>query len=385
MQAVNTGNGKLYDFLPVQAQTKPPPHVKSDKPQVNGSSFKDTVKKVFKDKDEKVAEPVENMTGKLQEATPEDEQAEMQIGELAALLAGANVTVLPFGIEEQQTQQIQLIPEQTPQEPAKQSEEASVMEAGPQEGLIPEQNVVQIAGAYVPETQPAKNGPVQQEAAPNQAQQTNNAGEAKGETVVKEQSQAEKQQTAKNGENEVKFTMVKQEEAKTEKPEQPIFAKPEVKPPDPEKIYVRVGNGQNIDSEKFTKDISGKILTSFSEGKQQVVIELVPQDLGKIIIKLIMQNGRAEIIMQCMNPKTQQLVLTNAEAIRNIVEEGTKMQTTVTVKDEVEEYKDLNDREGQNKRESREGNQDGKLSEAETDMFLHQLRLGLTETLEEKT
>jgi len=276
--------------------------------------------------------------------------------------------------------------QQTPLIEAQRFDGITVREQATQEKPAPEQNAVRNAEANVPEAQPARNGPAKQETVNHQAQQqTGKPGEAKNGHVIKEQPQAEKQQTGKSGENEVKFTVVKQEETKTEKPEQPIFAKPEIKPPDPEKVYVRVGNGENIDSEKFNKDISGKILTSFSEGRQQIVIELMPQDLGKIIIKLIMQNGKAEIIMQCMNPKTQQMVMMNADAIRNIVEEGTKMPTTLTVKEEVDEYKDPDDNDGQNKRESREGKHTGQLSEDETDIFLHQLRLGLTGDLEAKT
>jgi len=151
---------------------------------------------------------------------------------------------------------------------------------------------------------------------------------------------------------------------------------------DADKVYVKVSDGDSLKSEKFASDLSEKIMTRFAEGKQQFEIELAPRELGRIIIKLVIEGGKAEIIMQCLNPKTQQLVMANSEAIRTIVENGTGMQTTVSTKEEAEfAYNDFDGQGDQNKQDEGDENQQRKLTLAEEDIetFIHQLRLGLTD------
>lgn len=397
MQAVNTENGKMRDILPVQAGTKNSQHVKNDSKAIKNGSFKEVVKKAFVDKNVQTSELQANAASVPKQTVQGANQtglADMQLGELAALMAEADMTVLPFGFEIQQDQETQgrQIPQTQEQQelgqpPPQQLENTpyrAPVIATQAEAAVPQPNVAQ-AETKAPETQPVRNGPVvQEQVAEKPQQQEKNASGPNGETLIKEQPKAERQTPGKSSEGEVKFTL-KQEDIKAEKPEAPIFTKPEIKPPDPEKVYVRVGNGENIDSEKFTSDIAGKILTSFSEGRQQIVIELEPQDLGKIIIKLILQNGRAEITMQCMNPETKQIVMMNAEAIRNIVEENLKMHTSLTLEEELEEYANQDDKDGQNKHEKKDDKQDDKLTEAEADIFIHQLRLGFAGELEAKT
>ena len=170
----------------------------------------------------------------------------------------------------------------------------------------------------------------------------------------------------------------RQVEVKEAKQEASPFVKPE-QAHSPDKVYVKVSEGGTLKQEQFASQLSDKIMQNMSQGKQQFIIQLMPQDLGQIMIKMVIQNGKVDLMMQCANPKTQQLVMMSAEAIRNIVEQGTGMQTTLNAKEENElAYRDSDEQGGKNGEEKNSKEQDEQ-SEMELDTFLHQLRLGLTE------
>ena len=214
-------------------------------------------------------------------------------------------------------------------------------------------------------------------AVPKEQGESAKAENPKSSRDVKSQAQTEKPSETKNAQTTPKFIEVKQGEAKEVKQEQAEIPKQQVTA-EPEKVYVKVGDGGKIDSEKFASDVADKIFAKLSEGKQQFEIELAPRELGKILIKLVMQNGKAEILIQCLNPKTQQLVMSNADAIRNIVEERTGAHTTVTVKED-EAAHNNDDRGGRQDKHGDQEHHDKKWDEAETHTFIQQLRLGLTE------
>ena len=325
---------------------------------------------------------------------------------LTALTAGTNVTVLPFGTTLQipgEENVLAVLPEEIAANPAIPTPEQTtpmpelVMPAptpmpelgaapGPAapgqtaQGTAPEQAAPQTAqGAAPPEKAAAQTGqstPTFSQAAPPEKPPGHT-----GQTVLPETPRHQELR-----ETPVRAEAVKQEEPKETKETKQEFTQ-QTKPQaaaDPAKVYVKVGEGNSLKSEKFASDISEKLMARMPAGTQQFTIELNPADLGKILIKLVVQNGRADIIMECANPRTHQLVMANSETIRSIIEERTGLSATVTAKEETSQYGGL-DREGKGNRQGGEGEKDGKWAQAETDIFLNHLRLGLTEATEART
>ncbi|MCL1808165.1 MAG: flagellar hook-length control protein FliK [Clostridiales bacterium] len=359
MQAVNAEYGKPFDAVPLWADGKP------RAPAKEGSSFLDIVGKALSEKDASCSSD------------------DLQMGVLIAMLAEADVTVQPIdvigqvrarqGHGQEMQQKAQAAPE-AQHEAAAGIQESAVKQEGVAEAAASTVTPAREANQAKPET--AKPEPAVAKAAQQNAQTSNEKSE---------QTQVEKQAPAKSEANSTKPADIRQETAKGVKQEAAKDFKQEIAGParqetqiDTEKTYIRVGDGDKIGSEKFASEVSDKILAKMTEGKQQFEVELMPRELGKIIIKLVMQNGKAEIIMQCLNPKTQQLVMMNMESIRAIVEERTGMQTAVTVKEDAEARSDM-DGKGQGKQSGQDGQQEKKWAEAEADIFLQQLRLGLAE------
>ena len=339
-------------------------------------------------------------TGRTQNAidvsaeNPEAALADAQIEMMVALLTNANARVVAFAPMENP-----ILP-QTAQgaaqanlggEPVAPVAHAAIGAASgesvgqtAQGGQLPGQSAEgQNQGQGQGQSQNAQAQGQPQTAQPQQAQsqtaqaQQQTAQAQQGAAAQTTGSQAAQAQTAQGVADEAVAQTAKQAESKEAKPEQPNFLKPDAALA-PDKVHVKVGDGGSLKSESFAQNVADKIMEKAAEGRQQFEIHLMPKDLGKIIIKLMIQGGRAEIIMQCANPKTQQLVLANAETIRNIVETGTGMQASLTAAEEEETlaYNAFDEKEEDG---GQDGQEDERLEQADADgeTFLHQLRLGL--------
>jgi len=381
MQAVNTEKAMTAGALPAQAKAAPKSSASG------GGSFKDVVKKATDGKNKQSGHEIKNQArshvknkapgGEALTAAPVSALEDAQVSGLAAMMTGSNMTVLPFDLAQQQTMQPQQ--EQPEQHPSAMPVQASAQSAGTAAPATQQPQKAANTAAPVANEALANPPPNENTAQKTPQQQVDRSGPS-GETASKGQPQAEKQTAVKSGEVASKPAEAKPEAAKEAKPEYAGPVKTEFA--DQEKVFVKVGDGGKIDSGKFVSDISERLIAKMTGGTQQFEIKLEPQELGKILIKIVVQNGKAEITMQCMNPRTQQLVMANSDAIRNIVEERTGMHTSVTAKEGTEAYGNMDDRDNQNGHAGHGEQHGDKWDETETNIFLQQLRLGLTETTE---
>jgi len=349
-------------------------------------AFREAVKKAITGKSEqfteqKAAAVTTDTAAQAQTGINDSAATDFQLSELIAMMTGATVTVPLQDFEGKQAREAK-----QPQETGEKQAEKAPAETIPKEIYLQETGRIagdqpgRIGESTGPGPHEARQMPPPQErpVVPPQPQSTHGA-EPK-EPLVKEKAESEKPAPVKQGEQFVKTAELKQDTTKELKQEFAGQLKQQV-PVDPEKVYVKVGEGNKLDSQKFASDVSDKIAAKFSEGVKQFEIELTPRELGKIVIKLMMLNGKAEVIIQCFNPKTQQLVLANTDIIRNIIEERTGANTTITVKESEEARDDLEHNGKQQNQDEQEQQQSDSRDEAETVIFLNQLRLGLIEEL----
>ncbi|WP_206459635.1 flagellar hook-length control protein FliK [Anaerovorax sp. IOR16] len=144
------------------------------------------------------------------------------------------------------------------------------------------------------------------------------------------------------------------------------------------KINIKVGESTiNADSNLFGKDIAEKILHHASNGKNIFEVQLNPKELGSIQIKLTFESGKASVVLNCSNPKTQELLMGQSENIRHIIEQQTGSDTIVTVKEEAYRNQQDFDGRGQNSRQEEQRQQPQKDDPVNAEQFLQQLKLGL--------
>ena len=155
-----------------------------------------------------------------------------------------------------------------------------------------------------------------------------------------------------------------------------ISAKAEVKTP--QTVYV---NPQN--TEEMIKDISDSMLKNITSGKQEFELQLEPQHLGKLAIKVTYEAGRTAVSIVCSSAKTLEAMAQNAKEIGSILDARLGTETAIVVDraevDYLDQYNEQNQKENQSQ-EQENGRQEAKGSEKENQEhmdFLQQLRLGL--------
>lgn len=75
--------------------------------------------------------------------------------------------------------------------------------------------------------------------------------------------------------------------------------------------------------------VANAITENLKTGKQQFQVDLYPQSLGKVTVKLISENGLLTVELAASNPKTQSLLLSNSGDIRSILQSSANQQVVV--------------------------------------------------------
>ena len=152
------------------------------------------------------------------------------------------------------------------------------------------------------------------------------------------------------------------------------------------KVNIKVAEAP-IDTNQadMAKQLADKIMYKLSDGKQEFDLELNPKDLGKVNVKMIFQNGSAELILSTSNSKAHQLLSMQADALRGILESNTGMDSTINLKQaensdgqfDRDNFQEQSNSQQQQQQQQQEKKLAGDIS------FIDRLRLGLADDLEE--
>ena len=147
-------------------------------------------------------------------------------------------------------------------------------------------------------------------------------------------------------------------------------------------INIKVGENAQISSGEMAQKVSDKMLAKFAQHENEFEIQLMPKELGKIVIKLVMENGQAHVSMFAENAKTSSLLAEKAREISSIIEQNTGNETNVEVVDKKEMQAQDQNREAKGdgfarqKEEQQKQHQQRMQAEQSVD-FIQQMRLGL--------
>lgn len=75
--------------------------------------------------------------------------------------------------------------------------------------------------------------------------------------------------------------------------------------------------------------VANAISENMKNGKQEFQVDLYPQSLGKVTVKLVSENGLLTVELAASNPKTQSLLLSNSGDIRSILQSSANQQVVV--------------------------------------------------------
>lgn len=128
--------------------------------------------------------------------------------------------------------------------------------------------------------------------------------------------------------------------------------------------------------EKLTDQIMGKM----AEGAQSFEIEIEPENLGKISVKILYEDGQATVSIFCTEKKALDVLGNHAREIGGIIDRNLGGETKIYVEKQEPDYLNQNRDENQQGKQSEQEQQkeSSKKQDAEdSEQFLQKLRLGL--------
>lgn len=145
--------------------------------------------------------------------------------------------------------------------------------------------------------------------------------------------------------------------------------------PNTEVIKVKVGDGQTISSEKLVDEVAKNIIIK-SEDNKQYELQLDPENLGKIKVKLLFEDGKLTVSLLCNNNKTAAMLSEGISNLGQAIQQTTKSEVTVNVQEENYLNNNQNNNEKGNNPNSQNQNRQNKQNDSN---FEDQMKMGLWE------
>lgn len=145
-------------------------------------------------------------------------------------------------------------------------------------------------------------------------------------------------------------------------------------------VQVKVGESVDISAPKAVEQLADTVLVKMLEETNEFELQLQPEELGKIKIKLVIEAGKISIAMSCENQKAADILAANGGRLKAIVEERTGSETNVQVQQESETAYQQQERQNQDGRSNEQGyaeHRQNKKNQKDASDFVQQLRLGL--------
>lgn len=133
-------------------------------------------------------------------------------------------------------------------------------------------------------------------------------------------------------------------------------------------------------AEELPDKVADQLLSKMEEGVQEFEIQIEPENLGKIAVKVLYEDGQATVSIFCTEKKTLDLLGNNARDIGNIIDRNLGGETKIFVEKQEADYLNQTRDENQHgkQEEQRQQKEESKKEDAEdAEQFLQKLRLGL--------
>lgn len=133
--------------------------------------------------------------------------------------------------------------------------------------------------------------------------------------------------------------------------------------------------------EALPEKLTDQLLTKMADGVKEFEIQIEPENLGKIAVKISYENGQANISIICSERKALDVLGQNVREICNVVERNFGGSTTIILdkpdNDYLNQTRDENGQGRQNQEQEQPKERKQQQSEDDAEQFLQKLRLGL--------
>ncbi|NLK36692.1 MAG: flagellar hook-length control protein FliK, partial [Epulopiscium sp.] len=339
------------------------------------SSKKETEKEKTSPKVESKDGSADDVEAKTEVVAQEDVLAQWQMA--LVQLENKNFQVLPtdeVSVEAQNA--VEVLPEIVPILP----KETPVLAKGEPVEQTPQATQEMSVTKNIAPEHLAQNNDKSLQSAVSDGPKAEQAGAYSEEAVAKTVNQVDSAQAKE--ESKVQKTgleniqVVAQEEESKE--QEPLFADL-AQTPKTDIIQVKVGDAVLVNESNFAETIAEKVVVQMPQKENEFIIELMPKELGKVTIKLVMEAGRTLVSMTGDNPRTVSLLAENARSIGMLIENNTGTQTVVNVQEEKDMYQQQQDSNEKEQQQNRHNESQKEEKTEGTADFMQQVRLGLAQ------
>lgn len=85
-------------------------------------------------------------------------------------------------------------------------------------------------------------------------------------------------------------------------------------------VIIKISDAVTNTVQSARQQVADKISVNYKAGKPEFQMDLFPKDLGKVTVKLAMENGNLTVEIAAANPKTQSMLLSETSQIRSMIE-----------------------------------------------------------------
>ncbi len=177
---------------------------------------------------------------------------------------------------------------------------------------------------------------------------------------------------------ELKDVEVVAQTEEVQKPVQPMMLQTKQKTEAGELVHVKVADVLPVNKGNVAQQLADKILL---HNNNEFELQLNPQSLGKIQIKVHFDNGETRVSILCENAKAMHLLSENTSSLATMLENRTGNQTTIQIQENKDTfYKQETDQNGhQQQQQTKDEQQQRQQKQKHQNSmdFLQQMRLGL--------
>lgn len=131
------------------------------------------------------------------------------------------------------------------------------------------------------------------------------------------------------------------------------------------------------DADELEAKLAEEILKQIDSGNRELEVQLEPQNLGKIRIKVSYEENQVSVSVLCTESKTLKLLSQSAGDLGTILETNLERPIQILVDKQETDY--LNDQQEQGNRQGQQGQQQNGRQEENREDFIQKLRLGIFE------
>ena len=125
---------------------------------------------------------------------------------------------------------------------------------------------------------------------------------------------------------------------------------------------IKINDESSLIKESVMEQIKDQIVLLKSNGKQTVTMQLTPENLGKLDIKMVFEKGNLLVEINASNPKTHSLILSNISELKSVLQNSIADKTFMSFEPSKQAYEQNanQNNNGHNSQHSHQERQDGR-------------------------